>query len=105
MQPRPSCPTGTPAIVRAGIGCTGAVPLVIAAFGRRRLSLGCASAVQHHRRVLLLAHSGHQRGRILEALAVGGEDLSEEVDVAAEGDHAVVVVSNYRPFLLLSYRP
>src|SRR5690606_41627003 len=49
------------------------------------------SAVDHHVAVGFLGHAGHAAGHLLEALAVGGADLGEEVDVAAQRDAAVQV--------------
>ena len=45
--------------------------------------------------------SGHRRGHLLEALPVGGAELGEEVDVAAERDHAVHVAVEHGLLLLL----
>src|SRR6218665_2166763 len=41
-------------------------------------------ATDHHVAVLLFAQAGHAAGHLLEALAVGGADLGQEVDVAAQ---------------------
>src|SRR6218665_1648116 len=43
-----------------------------------------APAADHHVAVLLFAQAGHAAGHLLEALAVGGADLGQEVDVAAQ---------------------
>src|SRR6187401_316841 len=61
--------------------------------------------LEHHPRVVLLAHPGHRRRGVLEALSVGGEDLCQEVDVASERDHAVVVPVEHGLLLLLGHGP
>src|SRR6185312_11670174 len=56
-----------------------------------RLAVRAAAAAKHHPRILLLSHTGHECRGVLEAVAIGGEDLREEVDVAAKGDHLIVI--------------
>src|SRR5690606_143109 len=69
------------------------------------IALWPASARKHHLCVLLLAHPGHRRGRMLEAQAIGGKDLGEEVDVPAELDHPVVIPIQHRLLLFLGHWP
>jgi len=69
------------------------------------LSLGRAASGEHHLRVLVAGHAGHRRGGLLETLAVGGEDLGEEINVAAFGDGGVVVAREHGLLLGLGHRP
>ena len=64
-----------------------------------------AAAGDHHVAVLVLRHPGHRCRHLLEALAVGRTDLGEEVDVAAERDHAVHVAVEHRLLLVGGHRP
>src|SRR5215469_6058675 len=63
----------SPAVMRA---TSGAVPHRAPAFGR-------AAPRHHHLLVVVNAHAGHRRHGLQVAEPVGGEDLREEVDVAA----------------------
>src|SRR5262249_31614621 len=63
------------------------------------------TAAQHHLRIFFLAAARHDRGHVLERLLVGEEQLGEEVDVAAEGDHAVPGARENCLLLLLAHRP
>ena len=69
------------------------------------VALDRAAAGEHHFGILFLAEAGHQRGRVLEALAVRGEDLGQEVDVAAELQHLVVIPGHDGLLLVLGHRP
>src|SRR5688572_23278527 len=42
-----------------------------------------ATAFEHHLRVFLLRAARHDGGDVLEGMAIGGEELGEEVDVPA----------------------
>src|SRR5690348_14741373 len=59
--------------------------------GARAVAFDGAAACQHHRRVILLGRTGHQRREMLKRMPVGGAKLGGEIDVAAELQHAVVV--------------
>src|SRR5574343_1469857 len=74
-------------VVGAALGL--AVGLGVAVLAEDAVALGAAATGQHHGHVFLLAHAGHGRGHVLEALAVGRADLGQEVDVAAQRDAAV----------------
>src|SRR5580698_3661831 len=50
-----------------------------------------STTLQHHLGILLLGESGHGRRDVLERQSVGGEQLGEKIDVAAELDHAAPV--------------
>src|SRR6185437_6037940 len=71
----------------------------------RTVALYRPPAGQHHRGVLLDGHVGHRANGLLKAETVGGEDLGEEVDVAALADRGVVVASENRLLLRLRHRP
>src|SRR5664279_1123954 len=79
--------------------------LRVAVLADAAVALDRTSAPDHHGAVLVLGHAGHAAGHLLEALAVGGADLGEEVDIAAEGDAAVQVARQHRLLLLLGHRP
>src|SRR3954453_4436834 len=64
-----------------------------------------AAPADHHVAVLFLGHAGHAAGHLLEALSVGGADLREKVDVAAELDAAIEVACEHCLLLLLSHGP
>src|SRR5690606_41268509 len=81
-----TCEQAMPALMRAISGA-----LRDAAIARRR-----ATAGDHHVAIGLLAHAGHLRGEVLEGESVGRADLGEEVDIAAELDHPVVVAREHR---------
>src|SRR5215203_4662529 len=49
------------------------------------------AAAQHQVGVVLLRRAGHQRGKMLERVAVGRAELGGEIDVAAELQHPVVL--------------
>jgi hypothetical protein len=69
------------------------------------IAFGRAAAAHHHGAVLFFGHAGHGAGHLLEALAVGGADLGQEVDIAA-GAHAPVQVARQHGLLLLfGHRP
>src|SRR5690606_23126933 len=82
-----------------------AVRLGVAVLAEAAVALDGAPARDHHLPVLLLAHAGHAAGHLLEAPAVGGADLGEEVDVAAELDAAVEIACQHRLPLRLAHRP
>src|SRR6266849_4104588 len=79
-------------------------------FCRFRLCLGLsrsaaiafdrAAALEHHRGVIFLRRPGHHGGEMAERVAVGRAELGGEVDIAAEGEHAVVVALEDRLGLL-----
>src|SRR5215472_7037887 len=64
-----------------------------------------AAAGEHHLLVLIDGHPGHRAHRLEVAEPVGGEDLREEVDVAAVVEHLVVVAGEHGLLLLLGHRP
>src|SRR4029078_7885335 len=59
-----------------------------------------AAAAQHQVGVVLLSRTGHQRGEMLERMAVGRAELGGEIDVAAQFQHAVVLAREDRLALL-----
>ena len=59
-----------------------------------------AAAAQHHVGVVLLGRAGHQRGEMLERMAVGRPELGGEIDVAAQFQHPVVLALEDRLALL-----
>jgi hypothetical protein len=65
---------------------------------------GGPAAADHHVAVGLFAHAGHGARHLLEALAVGGADLGQEVDVAAQRDAAVQVARHHGLLLVLGHR-
>ena len=69
------------------------------------VAVGRAAAPDHHVAVFLFGHAGHAAGHLLEAPAVGGADLGQEIDVAAGGDAAIQVARQHRLLLLLGHRP
>ena len=79
-----------------------AVGLALAVRAATRLPSVPAAAGDHHVAVFLFGHAGHAAGHLLEALAVGGADLGQEIDVAAERDAAVQVARQHGLLLLLS---
>jgi hypothetical protein len=82
-----------------------AVGLGVAVFADAAVAFDRAAAGDHHGAVFLFGHAGHAAGHLLEALAVGGADLGQEVDVAA-GAHAPVEVARQHGLLLLfGHRP
>src|SRR5713101_1368130 len=68
--------------------------------GLAAIALDRAAAREHHLGVVLLRRAGHDRGQMLERVAVGGAELGGEIDVAAELEHAVVVALEDRLALL-----
>src|SRR5262249_14971748 len=64
-----------------------------------------APAVQHHLLVVRHGHAGHRAYRLHVTETVGGEDLRQEVDVAAEVEHRVVVAVEHGLLLRLGHRP
>src|SRR5688572_30321327 len=82
-----------------------AVLLRVAVLADHAVALDGAAAADHHLAVLLLAHAGHAGGHLLEALAVGGADLGEKVDVAAFRDRRVEIAREHRLLLRLGHRP
>src|SRR4051812_49346050 len=66
---------------------------------------GGAAAADHHVAVGLFAHPRHGAGHLLEALAVGGANLGQEVDVAAQFYAAVQVARKNGELLVLGHRP
>src|SRR6185312_11709368 len=69
------------------------------------IALDRPPAVQHHLRILLLGEPGHGRGHELKGLPVGGEQLGQVVDVAAQLDHAAPVAIQDRLALVIGHRP
>src|ERR1700735_2232873 len=63
------------------------------------------AALQHHLGILLLGESGHGRRDVLERQSVGGEQFGEEIDVAAQLDHAPPVTLQDRLALLRRHGP
>src|ERR1700733_3661383 len=59
-----------------------------------------STTLQHHLGILLLGESGHGRRDVLERQSVGGEQFGEEIDVAAELDHAAPIALQDRCALL-----
>jgi hypothetical protein len=49
------------------------------------------ATLDHHFGIFFLGHAGHGTGGELEALAIGREQLGQEIDVPAFVDHRVVV--------------
>src|SRR5438876_4478358 len=76
-----------------------------ATFLDRTVSLDRPATGDHHGGVGLRGHPGHRAGGLQEALAIAGEDLGQEVDVAALGDARVVVAGKHRLLLRLGHRP
>src|SRR5215472_18793852 len=85
----------SPAVMRA---TSGSVP-------HRAPALGRAPAMQHHLLVVIDGHAGHRGHRLEVAEPVGGEYLRQEVDIAAEIEHRVVVAVEHRLLLGLRHRP
>jgi hypothetical protein len=82
-----------------------AVGLGVAVLAEIAVAFDAAAAGHHHGAVFVLGHAGHGARHLLEALAVGGADLGQEVDVAA-GAHAPVEVARQHGLLLLfGHRP
>src|SRR6478735_5473176 len=79
--------------------------LRVAVFADVAVAFGRAAALDHHVAVFLFGHAGHAAGHLLEALAVGGADLGQEVDVAAQRDAAVEVARQHGLLLVLGHRP
>ena len=69
------------------------------------VALDRPAAGQHHRGVGFLRHAGHAGGHVLKALAVGGADLGQKVNVAAGGDAAVQVAGQYALLLFFGHGP
>src|SRR5215475_11847665 len=69
------------------------------------IALDRAAAVQHHLRIFLFCGARHFGGDLRERETVGGENLREEIDIAAELDHAVPVPLQDSLALLLCHRP
>src|SRR6516165_10507638 len=59
--------------------------------GTRTIAFDRAAVAEHHRRVFLLRRAGHEGGKMLERMTVGGAEFGGEIDVAAELEHAVIV--------------
>src|SRR5581483_345324 len=77
-------------------------------FGPLRLAtvaLDRPTALQHHLGILLLGEPGHACRHELEREPVGREQLGEEIDIAAELDHATPVALENGLALLLGHRP
>jgi hypothetical protein len=79
--------------------------LRIAVLAEAAVALDRAAAVDHHVAVLGLGHARHAARHLLEAQPVGGADLGEEVDVAAEADAFVEVAPHHRGLLVFRHRP
>jgi hypothetical protein len=81
------------------------VCLRAAVFADHAIAFDRTAAGYHHVAILLLAHAGHAAGHLLEAPAVGGADLGQEIDVAAETYAPVEVARLHRVLLFLAHRP
>src|SRR6516225_623969 len=71
----------------------------------RAPAVGRPPAMEHHLLVVVDVHAGHRGHGLQVAEPVGGEDLRQEVDVAAEVEHRVVVAVEHRLLLGLGHRP
>jgi hypothetical protein len=79
--------------------------LGVAVLAEAAISIRGTPAGHHHVAVFLFAHAGHAAGHLLEAPAVGGADLGQEVDVAAEPYAPVEVARQHGLLLLFAHRP
>src|SRR6478672_11387871 len=68
--------------------------------GPAAVAVDRTAAAQHQIGVGLLGRAGHQRGEMLERMAVGRAELRGEIDVAAEFQHPVVLALEDRLALL-----
>src|SRR5690242_1209843 len=68
--------------------------------GPAAVALDLAAATQHQVGIVLLGRAGHQRGEMLERMAVGRAELGGEIDVAAKLQQTIVLALEDR-FLLL----
>src|SRR5438874_2316943 len=68
--------------------------------GPAAVALDRAAAAQHQVGVVLLGRAGHQRGEMLERMAVGRTELGGEIDVAAQFQKPVVLALEDRLALL-----
>jgi hypothetical protein len=64
-----------------------------------------SAALDHHPAIFLFRHAGHAARHLLKAFAVGGTNLGEEIDVAAERDAAVEIAVENRLLLLFRHGP
>src|SRR5277367_5464042 len=64
------------------------------------IAVGTAAAGQHHLRIDLLRHAGHEAGHVLEGEAVAKCDLDGVVNIAAYLEHSQPVALEHRAALL-----
>src|SRR5256885_4970343 len=89
----------------AGLALRLAVGLGIALLAHAAVAFGRTASAHHHVAVFLFGHAGHGAGHLLEALAVRGADLGQEVDVAARAHAPVEVAGQHGLLLFLAHGP